>query len=47
MVYTAVPERVEAVRRKFGNVFPSPHPMTEFAALHNEPELFLLEGARP
>ena len=28
-----------------GNVFPSPYPMWEFAALHNEDEMFLLSNA--
>jgi peptide/nickel transport system substrate-binding protein len=44
-VYLAIRERVDAIRNKFGNVFPSQAPLWEFAALHNEDELFLLDGA--
>lgn len=45
MIYLAVRGRVDAVRNKFGNLFPSPHPLWEFATLHNEEELFLLNDA--
>ena len=45
MVYTAMQERVVAVRNKFGNFFPSSHP-TRFAAWHNEEEIFVLDSAR-
>lgn len=45
VVYLAVRERVDAIRNKFGNVFPSPSPSWEFASLHNEEELFLLSNA--
>jgi peptide/nickel transport system substrate-binding protein len=45
MVYTAMQERVIAVRNKFGNFFPSSHP-TRFAAWHNEEEIFVLDPAR-
>ena len=34
--------RVDAIRRRFGNVFPSPGPLWEFASFHNEEELYLL-----
>jgi peptide/nickel transport system substrate-binding protein len=44
VIYLAVPERVDAVRKRFGNLFPSPAPMTEFATFHNEDELFILDG---
>ena len=46
VVFLAVRERVDAIRNKFGNVFPSPHPLWDFAGLHNEEELFLLDGAK-
>jgi peptide/nickel transport system substrate-binding protein len=42
VVFLAVRERVDAIRNKFGNVFPSPGPMWEFASFHNEEELYLL-----
>lgn len=45
MVYLAVKERVDAIRSKFGNVFPSPAPLWEFAAFHNEDEMFLLDSS--
>ena len=45
VIFLAVRERVDAIRNKFGNVFPSPYPLWEFAALHNEDELFLLSNA--
>lgn len=45
IIYLAVRERVDAIRNKFGNVFPSPAPLWEFASLHNEEELFLLANA--
>jgi peptide/nickel transport system substrate-binding protein len=45
VVFLAVKERVDAIRNKFGNLFPSPAPLWEFASLHNEDELFLLENA--
>jgi peptide/nickel transport system substrate-binding protein len=44
VIYLAVPERVDAIRKRFGNLFPSPAPMTEFASFHNEDELFILDG---
>jgi peptide/nickel transport system substrate-binding protein len=44
VVYLAVPERVDAIRKRFGNLFPSPAPMTEFASFHNEDELYILDG---
>ena len=44
VIYNAVPERVDVVRKRFGNLFPSPHPMTEIASFHNEDEVFILEG---
>ena len=44
MVYLAAKERVDAIRNKFGNVFPSPEPRWEFAAFHNEDEMFLLDA---
>jgi len=46
VVFLAIRARVDALRNKFGNVFPSPHPLWEFAALPNEEELFLLENAK-
>jgi peptide/nickel transport system substrate-binding protein len=45
VIFLAVKERVDAIRNKFGNVFPSPGPLWEFASLHNEDELFLLDKA--
>jgi peptide/nickel transport system substrate-binding protein len=45
VIFLAVKERVDAVRNKFGNLFPSPAPLWEFASLHNEEELFLLDKA--
>jgi peptide/nickel transport system substrate-binding protein len=42
VVFLAVKERVDAIRNKFGNVFPSPGPLWEFASFHNEEELYLL-----
>lgn len=45
MVYTAMQERVIAVRNKFGNFFPSSYPI-RFAAWHNEEEIFVLPSAR-
>lgn len=45
VVFLAVRERVDAIRNKFGNVFPSPAPLWAHAALHNEDEMFLLENA--
>jgi peptide/nickel transport system substrate-binding protein len=44
VVFLVVPERVIAIRKKFGNLFPSPAPLTEFAPMHNEDEIFLLPG---
>lgn len=44
VVYLAIPERVDAIRKRFGNVFPSPGPLTEFASFHNEEELYVLDG---
>ena len=44
VVYLAVPERVDAIRKRFGNLFPSPAPLTEFASFHNEDEIFILDG---
>jgi peptide/nickel transport system substrate-binding protein len=42
LVYTTIPERVVAVRRKFGNLFPSPSPLrTVNATFHNEDEIFI------
>jgi len=42
LVYTTIPERVVAVRRKFGNLFPSPSPLrTINAVFHNEEEIFI------
>jgi peptide/nickel transport system substrate-binding protein len=46
VVFLAIRARVDAIRNKFGNVFPSPHPLWEFAALHNEEELYLLQNAK-
>jgi peptide/nickel transport system substrate-binding protein len=44
VVYLTVPERVSAVRNRFGNIFPSPAP--EKAALsHNEEEFFVKDAA--
>lgn len=45
VVYLAVRERVDAIRNKFGNLFPSPNPLWDFAGMHNEEELFILENA--
>ena len=45
VVFLAIRERVDAIRSKFGNVFPSPFPLWEHASLHNEHELFLLSNA--
>ncbi len=47
-IYTTTPERVVAIRRKFGNLFPSPSPNRN-AAFHNEEEIFDLgaTGAAP
>ncbi|HZK79718.1 MAG TPA: ABC transporter substrate-binding protein [Humisphaera sp.] len=44
-IYTTTPERVVAVRRKFGNLFPSPSPLRT-AVFHNEQEIFILDSAR-
>ena len=44
VTFLAVKERVDAIRNKFGNMFPSPYPLWEFASLHNEDELFLLDA---
>jgi peptide/nickel transport system substrate-binding protein len=44
VIFLAVRERVDAIRNKFGNVFPSPWPLWEYASLHNEHELFLLDA---
>jgi peptide/nickel transport system substrate-binding protein len=45
LVYTTTPERVVAVRRKFGNLFPSPSPLRAInAVFHNEEEIFLLDA---
>jgi peptide/nickel transport system substrate-binding protein len=46
VIFLALRARVDALRNKFGNVFPSPHPLWEFALLPNEEELFLLENAK-
>ena len=35
---------VDVIRKRFGNLFPSPHPMTEIASFHNEDQIFILEG---
>ena len=45
MIYLAVKERVDAIRNKFGNLFPSQAPLWEFASFHNEDELFILDDA--
>jgi len=45
MIYTAIPERVAAVRRKFGNFFPPAYP-SRYATLHNLQEIYLLDSAR-
>ena len=38
-IYTTAQERVVAIRRKFGNLFPSPSPNRN-AVFHNEEEIF-------
>ncbi len=43
-VFTVVGERVIALRRKFGNIFPSNAPSNPL--LHNEEEIFLLDAAK-
>jgi peptide/nickel transport system substrate-binding protein len=45
VIYLAVKERVDAIRNKFGNLFPSPGPLWEFASMHNEDELYILDDA--
>jgi peptide/nickel transport system substrate-binding protein len=41
-IYTYAPERVVAVRNKFGNLFPPPGPgQAENVVVHNEEELFI------
>jgi peptide/nickel transport system substrate-binding protein len=42
VIFLALRGRVDAIRNKFGNVFPSPAPLWEFASLPREEELFLL-----
>ncbi len=44
VVFLAVPERVDAIRKRFGNLFPSSGPLIEFASFHNEDEIFILPG---
>ena len=44
VVFLAVRERVDAARNKFGNLFPSAYTLWEFATMHNEDELFLLDS---
>ena len=44
-IYTVTPERVIGIRRKFGNLFPSPSP-TRNPVFHNEDEIFILDSAR-
>jgi peptide/nickel transport system substrate-binding protein len=44
IIFLAVRERVDAIRNKFGNLFPSGYTLWEFASLHNEDELFLLDN---
>jgi peptide/nickel transport system substrate-binding protein len=44
LVYLTVPERVGAVRNRFGNLFPSPAPEKE-ALGHNEEEWFVKDAA--
>ncbi|HEX8525024.1 MAG TPA: ABC transporter substrate-binding protein [Tepidisphaeraceae bacterium] len=46
VVFLVVPERVDAIRKRFGNLFPSPGPLTEFASFHNEDEIFILPGSK-
>jgi peptide/nickel transport system substrate-binding protein len=45
LIYTTTTERVVAIRRKFGNLFPSPSP-SRTAAFHNEDEIFILDSAK-
>jgi peptide/nickel transport system substrate-binding protein len=42
-IYTTDPERVAAVRLKFGNLYPSPEP-TRNAVFHNDEEIFILDS---
>ncbi|MDB5358494.1 MAG: transporter [Phycisphaerales bacterium] len=44
-VYTTTTERVVAIRKKFGNLFPSPSPLRT-AVFHNEDEIFILDSAK-
>jgi peptide/nickel transport system substrate-binding protein len=45
LVFTTIPERVVAVRRKYGNLFPSPSVSRALnAVFHNEDEIFLLDA---
>jgi peptide/nickel transport system substrate-binding protein len=45
VIFLAVRERIDAVRNRFGNLFPSPFPLWELATMHNEEEMFLLSNA--
>lgn len=44
-IYIDDPERVVAVRKKFGNLYPSPDP-TRNATFFNDDEIFILDSAR-
>ena len=44
-IYTTTGKRVIAIRKKFGNLFPSPSP-ERTAAFHNIDEIFLLDSAQ-
>jgi peptide/nickel transport system substrate-binding protein len=43
IIYLAIPERVAALRNRFGNVFPSPAPDWQ-GMMHNEEEIFVKDG---
>ncbi|HEX4796848.1 MAG TPA: ABC transporter substrate-binding protein [Humisphaera sp.] len=45
MVFTAIPERLMAVRHKFGNFFPPAYP-NRYAPTNNLQEIFILDSAR-
>lgn len=45
-IYTTTPERVVAVRRKFGNLFPSPSPLRT-AVFHNIEEIYVTNSGNP
>jgi peptide/nickel transport system substrate-binding protein len=45
LIHTAEPERVAAVRHKFGNFFPPAYP-NRYATMHNLQEIFILDSAR-